>query len=200
MATAAGTAISDGRLVTGPSTLPPSVASIVEDAYAAYEPEIRGYVASRFGCRVAAEDVVQEAFARLVRETRAGRAPDAIRPWLYRVAHNLAVSELRRPAWEPVEPVEPDAPARPEPRSPSAEVEFERWELAPELRDALATLPPPARLSLLMAADGYSGREIASATGRSELAVRALLCRTRRALRELLGGVVVATAEPELAA
>ena len=39
-----------------------------------------------------------------------------------------------------------------------------------------------------MAADGYSGREIAGAVGRSELATRALLCRTRQVLREALAG------------
>ena len=69
----------------------------VEDAYAEYAPEIRAYVTARFGGRVAAEDVTQEAFARLVREASAGRMPRLVRPWLYRVAHNLAVSELRRP-------------------------------------------------------------------------------------------------------
>lgn len=43
-----------------------------------------------------AEDLVQETFLRLTRETRAGRSPAQVRAWLYQVAANLAVSRSRR--------------------------------------------------------------------------------------------------------
>jgi RNA polymerase sigma-70 factor (ECF subfamily) len=154
-------------------------------AYVAHAPELHAYVLARFGSHVTAEDVVQEAFARLVREVAAGRAPDAARPWLYRVAHNLAVSELRGPRCREAEL---DVPGRPEPTSASAEAELEAWSLDPELRAALGSLTPAARATVLLAADGYTGREIAVVLGRTELASRALLCRARRALRELLVG------------
>ncbi|MCU0479309.1 MAG: sigma-70 family RNA polymerase sigma factor [Chloroflexi bacterium] len=179
-------------------------ASVVAAAYAAHAPELHAYVLARFRGNVAAEDVVQEAFARLVREVAAGRAPDAVRPWLYRVAHNLAVSELRGPGRREAEL---DVPGRPEPRAASAEAELESWSLDGELQAALGTLSPAARRSVLMAADGYTSREIASAVGRTELASRALLCRARRSLRELLAGTELAGARdarraagPQLAA
>lgn len=160
-------------------------------AYAAHAPELHAYVLARFGGHVTAEDVVQEAFARLVREVAAGRAPDAVRPWLYRVAHNLAVSELRRPIrFEASVDDEPVA----EPSSRSAEAELEAWSVDPALRAALGALSPAARLSVLLAADGYTSREIAAAVGRTELASRALLCRSRRALRALLAGTELAAA------
>jgi len=47
-------------------------------------------------------------------------------------------------------------------------------------------VPKDARTCLLMAANGFSGREIADAIGRSELATRALICRARIRLRESL--------------
>ena len=171
----------------------------VAQAYVAYASELGGYVTRRFGGNVVAEDVVHEAFARLIRDIAAGREPDCVRPWLYRVAHNLAVDELRRPVrFEP----EPDDERAPAAWSPSAEVEFETWSLGPELRKALGSLSHARRTSILMAADGYSGREIAGAVGRSELATRALLCRTRRMLRGVLAGAGAAGADmtPRLAA
>lgn len=157
----------------------------IAEAYEAHAGELAAYVARSFGGRVIAEDVVHEAFARLVRDVTAGRAPLLVRPWLYRVAHNLAVDELRRPIR--FETGVDDDPAR-EAGSPSAEDEYETWSLSPELRQALGSLSGARRTSILMAADGYTGREIAGAIGRSELATRALLCRTRRVLRETLTG------------
>ena len=155
----------------------------VAQAYSAYAWEIETYVAGRFGGHVVAEDVVQEAFARLVREISAGREPLRVRPWLYRVAHNLAVSELRRAVR--VEPSE-GREDRPEPSVRSAESDYEAWALSPEIRSALSGLSRAGRLCILMAADGYSGRETAAAVGRSELATRVLLCRARRVLRKAL--------------
>lgn len=172
---------------TRPAALAPDPVSA---AFATHAPELHAYVLTRFGGHVSPEDVVQEAFARLVREVAAGRSPDAVRPWLYRVAHNLAVSELRRPGSREAEL---DVPGRPEPRAASAEAELEAWSLDPALRAALGSLSPAARRSVLLAADGYSSREIAAAVGRTELASRALLCRARRALRDLLTGTELAT-------
>ena len=161
----------------------------VTRAYGAYAGELERYVAKAFGGRLVPEDVVHEAFARLIRETSAGREPTLVRAWLYRVVHNLAVSELRRPTlWETGFEGERalGGSAR------SAEAELEASSLSPEVRGALGMLSRAGRTSILMAADGYSGREIAAAIGRSELATRALLCRTRHVLRAMLasGGLV----------
>ncbi len=170
---------------SGPRASQADESAWIAEAYEAHAGELAAYVARSFGGRVIPEDVVHEAFARLIRDVTAGRAPLLVRPWLYRVAHNLAVDELRRPIR--FEAGVDDDPAR-EAGSPSAEAEFETWSLSPELGRALGSLSGAARTSILMAADGYAGREIAGAIGRSELATRALLCRTRRVLRETLAG------------
>jgi len=43
-------------------------------------------------------DTLQETFLRLTTEARAGRAPEQVRAWLFRVASNLAISRARRHA------------------------------------------------------------------------------------------------------
>jgi RNA polymerase sigma factor (sigma-70 family) len=135
-----------------------------------------------------AEDLLQEAFARLLREARAGRMPEQVRPWLYRVASNLVVSRARRVLsarrwFERIGvPQHRDvAPSTPEGRVLGREA-FE------DLDAVLQHLPRDARTALLLAAEGFSGHEIAEAIGRSDTATRTLLCRARvRVRHELIG-------------
>jgi DNA-directed RNA polymerase specialized sigma24 family protein len=61
-----------------------------------------------------------------------------------------------------------------------------RAEQESELHAALAELPPDGRAALLLAAQGFDGREIAASIGRTEGATRTLLCRSRVRLRLVL--------------
>ena len=47
-------------------------------------------------------------------------------------------------------------------------------------------MPSDARAALLLAAQGFDGLTISRAINRSEIATRALLCRSRIRLRELM--------------
>jgi DNA-directed RNA polymerase specialized sigma24 family protein len=98
---------------------------------------------------------------------------------------NLVVSAARRRAtaearslWTAAaaEPVDLDTPER----------QCLAAERQQHVGSAMASVSPRARTGLLMAADGYSGREIALAIGRSETATRALLSRARRTVRASL--------------
>jgi len=123
-----------------------------------------------------------EAAEDLLQETRAGRPPDAVRPWLYRVAANAAISRGRHGAvWTRLLPrlVDRREPVRPE-------GELLRSERETELHAALAELPPDGRAALLLAAQGFHGHEIAASIGRTEGATRTLLCRSRVQLRLVL--------------
>jgi RNA polymerase sigma-70 factor (ECF subfamily) len=135
-------------------------------------------------CRdaAAAEDLAQEAFLRLARETAAGRSPDDGAAWLYRVGANLATSRGRRLALADrhrAALVEPPTPKRPE----EDVRESERNEA---LHTALAELPPVDRRAVLLAAHGYPGPEIARLLDRSPGATRMLLWRARTRLRAAL--------------
>lgn len=134
--------------------------------------------------RETAEDLLQEAFIQLIREARAGRMPDQVRPWLYRVASNAAISRSRHGAvWNRLMPrlVDRREPAMPEREALRAEQEG-------SLHVALRSLAPDARAALLLAAQGFDGHEIAESIGRTEGATRTLLCRARVQLRQLLEG------------
>ena len=129
-----------------------------------------------------AEDLLQETFVTLVREARAGRMPDDVRPWLYRVAANATISRRRRFAtWTRLRPRLPD---RGEPERPEGAAL--RSERDAELHAALARLAPERRAALLLAARGFTGHEVAAAIGRSDGATRTLMCRARLELRDIL--------------
>jgi RNA polymerase sigma-70 factor (ECF subfamily) len=150
--------------------------------YEAHRVELLAFLYRMTHEREAAEDLLQDTFIRLIDESRAGRMPRAVRAWLYKTAANAAISRSRRRAvWRRLVPrlVERREPARPE-------GEVLRAERDRELDAALAGLAPDARAALLLAAQGFTGHEIAASIGRSEGATRTLLCRSRVQLRIVL--------------
>jgi RNA polymerase sigma factor (sigma-70 family) len=152
-------------------------------AYVEHAAELRTYLLRCTRDAGTAEDLTQEAFLRLCGEVQAGRAPDNVRAWLYRVARNLAASRGRHLVvvrrWL-------DGQARDEPLVDAPERLALLHDREDRLETALDALPDPTRRALLMAASGYSGREIAGRISRSEVATRTLLCRGRSRLRVLL--------------
>lgn len=150
--------------------------------YEAHRAELFGFLVRMTRDRETAEDLVQETFIRLINEARAGRMPEAVRPWLYRVAANAAISRMRRGAtWTRLLPRLVD---RREPGRPESDVL--RSELETEIQVALAHLAPDGRAALLLAAQGFNGQEIAAFIGRTDGAARTLLCRARIQLRREL--------------
>jgi RNA polymerase sigma-70 factor (ECF subfamily) len=131
----------------------------------------------------AAQDLLQETFLRLFREASVGRMPVNQHAWLYRVAGNLVLSGGRRQQtarrWQ-------ERQSRLDEHVPSPEERYLVNERHAALMDCLDEIGPDARVGLLMAAHGFGGPEIATALGRSPLAVRSLLCRARLRLRDLL--------------
>ncbi len=160
--------------------------AILTAIYEERRAEVFGFLIRMTRDREAAEDLLQDTFIRLIREARAGRMPDEVRPWLYRVAANAAISRSRHgAAWHRLLPRLVD---RREPDRPDDEAL--RVERETELDAALAGMAPDSRAALLLAAQGFAGREIADSIGRSEGATRTLLCRSRVQLRLILESAV----------
>lgn len=120
--------------------------------------------------------------------------PEQVRAWLYRIATNTCLDELRRRRvlqWQPwdtsSEPVPTHQIARDDP-----EREVMRAEAASLVRYALARLPDRYRACLLLREnEGLSCEQIASGLGMTTGAVRVTLFRARTKLREAyleLGG------------
>lgn len=157
-------------------------------AYDAHHDALRAYLERYTGDRADAEDLVHEAFVRLITESAAGRRPAHVRAWLYRVAVNLATSRARRrgvATRRASELLAQDVVPSPE------DVLLDR-EVVSRLNGQLAGLSDDARTALVLAAHGFSGAEIARHIGRTELATRSMLSRQRSRLR--------ANAEPSAAA
>jgi RNA polymerase sigma-70 factor (ECF subfamily) len=143
------------------------------------------------GSAADADDLVQETFARALAKPPA-RTDAPWRPWLVRVALNLARDELRRRKrrsyrgpWlpEPVEDAELVEPSH-EPASTTG-----RYELLESVSFAfllaLEALTPTQRAVLLLRdVFEYSGAETAAALDLSEANVRVLLHRARHALAD----------------
>lgn len=132
-----------------------------------------------------AEDLLQETFARLLTESRAGRVPEQVVPWLYRVATNLVISRGRRTRTA-IRWLTEQRRAAAEEGFESPETTTLRHEWSSDVRAVLSGLPAEARTALLLSADGFSGREIAATIGRTEAATRVLMCRARQRMRSEL--------------
>ena len=151
-------------------------------AYELYHDAIYGFLRRATRDADVAEDLLQETFARLLVAYRAGREPDQLQPWLYRVASNLVTSRGRRlrtvTRWLAGQRRDDHLGAA---ASPEASAIGREW--SSDVADALGTLSEESRTALLLAAQGFVGREIADAIGRTEAATRTLMCRARQQMR-----------------
>lgn len=177
---------SNGRRPTirpiGRATVADLRADFVMTAYEENQRRLTGFAYALTRDADVADDLVQETFLRLVKEHAAGRVPDNVSAWLFRVCANLAKSRGRhgmvaRRFVERAPPPDDEV---------AAEVEMLRHEAGEALVAALAILTAEARTALVMAANGFSGREIAASIGRTETATRTLMFRARERLRSFL--------------
>src|SRR5690349_20881901 len=159
--------------------------AFVLDAFTMLHAEIYSFARRATRSESVAEDLVQEAFVRLMSEVRAGRRPEQVRAWLYRVASNLAVSRGRR-ASTVVKWIREHGLETARRTSESPETIYLSAERVSTLEAALGSLGVDARAALLMSAEGFSGPEIASAIGRTHGATRTLLARARIRVRGAL--------------
>jgi RNA polymerase sigma-70 factor (ECF subfamily) len=117
-----------------------------------------------------AEDVVQDAFVRLLAHLSAGGDRSNIKSWLFTVAANLCRDRLRRRLrWLPWQPSHE--------RRLLVQPELDRRDPRDVFVAAMRSLSARDRLLLLLKAQGLSYREIAAATGVRDASVGRLLAR-----------------------
>ena len=183
---------SSGAETVAPAPTPAQKAeldSAFTELYRTHLRDVYSYAYYKVGNHHDAEDLTEQAFLQAYRHfERAQRESKGrpLRPWLIRIAHNLASNYYRDRARRPVaniEAVEP--PAHPH--------ETERVvESREELRQVIARLddlPDDRREALIMRfALGMDNREIARAMGRTDGATKVLI---HRAIKQLEGIVAV---------
>jgi RNA polymerase sigma factor (sigma-70 family) len=154
-----------------------------EAIFERYHQELYRYCRAILGDPDEAQDALQSTMASALRALPGDRRQIALRPWLYRVAHNEAISILRQR--QPT--LDPDR--LPEPQAPGVHVEAETRERLRALVVDLEHLPERQRGALVMRElSGLSYAEIGAALTASEAAARQTVYEARAALRELQGG------------
>jgi RNA polymerase sigma factor (sigma-70 family) len=152
-----------------------------EGAFAAIVDRYRGPLARycrRFLGPAAADDALQQTFinAHAALSSPDASLPLALRPWLYRVAHNAALNLARAPQLEPV----PDDFVD---RAETDEIVYRR-ETCNRVLHAVAALPQSQREVIVRhELAGESHEDIAAALGMSAGAIRQLAFRARGTLR-----------------
>lgn len=147
-----------------------------------FQPRLLAYVRRMLppGPRANAEDALQDVFLRAYSALRADDRPIALKAWLYRVAHNRCIDELRRPGPQPTEFVEQEGDPQLDPA-----IAAERRERLRRLVTDLGRLPEQQRSALLMRElEGFTYKELGDALDVSQPAVKSLLVRARMGLAE----------------
>lgn len=166
--------------------------AFVEQLFAKYHGEIHAYLLRMLRDPELAADLTQDAFVKAYRAYDTLEASENARAWLYRIAHRVALDELRRRRLIKFLPFTGEARTT----VPSAEHLVMDARLSGELQRALERIPERQRAALLLAElHDLTGLELASVLGVSHVAARALLTRARESLRQALAEERKAEAE-----
>jgi RNA polymerase sigma-70 factor (ECF subfamily) len=156
-----------------------------EELYRTHLRDVYSYAYYRVGNQHDAEDLTEQAFLQAYRHfDRARRESDGrpLRPWLIRIAHNLASNYYRDRARRPQTPLDSADPIAT--RHDTEDVVAGREELRQVMAN-LGALSDDRREALIMRfALGMDNREIARALGRSDGATKVLIHRAIKQLQE----------------
>ena len=160
------------------------------ELYRTHARDIYSYAYYRVGNHHDAEDLTEQTFLQAYRHfDRAQRESDGrpLRPWLLRIAHNLAANHYRYTSKRPQTTYDESTQLRT--AHSTEDLVAGRDELTRVL-EAVKQLPDDRREALIMRfALGMDNREIARALGRSDGATKVLL---HRAIKQLEGVVALA--------
>ena len=168
--------------MTLPASAPGRIALDFDALYRAARDDVFAYVATLLGDRGAAEDVTALAFERAYRKRKSfDAARGTERSWLFGIARNAALDELRRRKRSATLVTEPAAV------QPAPDEELERTLRRAAVRTALAALPPrDHELIALKFHAGLDNAEIADVLGVSVSNAGTRLHRALTKLREIL--------------
>src|SRR6195952_1303683 len=158
------------------------------DLYKAHLRDVYSYAYYRVGNHHDAEDLTEQTFLQAYRHfERAQQESNGrpLRPWLIRIAHNLAANLYRDRSRKPATPI--DESSNLTALHTTEQLVEGRDELARVL-DGVQRLPDDRREALIMRfALGMDNREIARAMDRSDGATKVLIHRAIKQLEELVG-------------
>lgn len=154
-------------------------------------PSLYRYLHRLTGDPDVAEDIAQEAFVRLLRQSL---PDDEVRPWLFTVAMNLVRDAARRT--DRRQRLLQTAPSLSS-HVPEPDEEVERNERIAGVRRALDTLSQRDQQLLLMREEGFKYEEIAGVVGVAPASVGTLIARALRRFVDALESQGVPHEPPE---
>jgi len=160
----------------------------ITQTHETYFPVIYRYTRYRVGDDAVAEDIVSEAFMRLIEAIHAGKGPRAsLRGWLMGTASNLVNDYFRKVYSQPTDILPEDVPT--ENGNPVAQTEQKTRH--DQLRQALTKLTPDQQHVLsLRFGSGYSLAETAEIMEKKPNAIKQLQFRALGALRQNIEGEI----------
>lgn len=152
--------------------------------FSRWAPRLVRYLERMLHERSSAEELAQETFLRVHRARDRYRADARFSTWLYRIATNLALNELRRPRRrDPHASLDDTATPELEAGTPAVDDVVHARREGSIVREVLDDLPEKQRAALLLStAEGCAYAEIAEALDVTEKAVKALVHRARSGL------------------
>jgi RNA polymerase sigma-70 factor (ECF subfamily) len=152
-----------------------------------FSPAIFNYVLRMVGDRDRAADITQDTFIKAYRKLDTLTDEKSTRSWLYRIATNTAIDEMRRRRW--VRPLQADGDEREDrpDTGPGPEALVMDATLDDRIQRALLRLRPNHRQCLILSdVEDMSAHQIGEVMDLSYGAVRTLLCRARGEMRRFL--------------
>jgi RNA polymerase sigma-70 factor (ECF subfamily) len=151
-----------------------------------YKKQVVNYCYRFCGHREVAEELAQETFLRIYKAAPRYRPKAKFRTWLFKIAANVCLNEIRRPAYRQQSESLDQLPERDSGKA-GPDIELADAERQRMVRSAIRQLPEKQRAALLLRVEGeFSYKEIAVQIGRSVNHVKTLIHRGRLALRHTL--------------
>ncbi|HEY9174228.1 MAG TPA: sigma-70 family RNA polymerase sigma factor [Verrucomicrobiae bacterium] len=160
-----------------------------------YQQPVLNLVARTLRDPTEAEDLAQAVFVQAWKSAGRYQASAKFSTWLFTIARNACLNELRRRARHPAEPLDAPHPDHegellhqpPDPQTAIPPDALLRGELEQKIEEALAALPENQRTAILLCRqEELSYEEIAAVLGCSLSATKSLIFRGRETLKQRL--------------
>lgn len=162
-----------------------------------YYPRILNFNYRFLGNRQVAEDLTQEVFMKVYKNARRYRPRSKFQTWLYTIAKNTCLNELRRKKGlmvsldEPLEPGHGSMTKEIADPGTNPDSEFLQKEKIALVRTAISELPENQRMAIILKRyDDFTYAEIAATLDVTDKAVKSLLSRARVNLKAKLAGIL----------
>ncbi len=161
-----------------------------EELFSRYRGRIRAYVSKILADADRAEDITQEVFISALRRLRKTERPIAFKPWIYQIAKNACIDEMRRIRRNLEVSLDqaresPDGKGELLSRDPGPELAIESKQQLEDLRGAFRGVSAlHHRILVLRELEGLSYDEIGAQMAMSRPIVESTLFRARRRLAE----------------